>query len=145
MIRMLPEDASFDVLFGAETVGSVFRGCEPATAANKDRALGRLKGLNAKQRQDFLRLVRSAWAGVPDGDPLGTEAFERGADTVVYLGSALPSYGAEVDAGRIAASVRRWNRQRQVRFFGIGVGNHGSGLLSDLASASPYGESAAIP
>ncbi|HEU4394206.1 MAG TPA: hypothetical protein VFS92_01495, partial [Planctomycetota bacterium] len=68
-----------------------------------------------------------------------------GADTVVYFGTALPSYGAELDPGRIVSSVRRWNRVRQVRFLGVGVGTHGSGLLADLASTAPVGGSVAIP
>ncbi len=144
MIRGLPADASFDVVFGAESANSVFRGCQPATPENRDRAVGRLKGLNAKQRQDFLKLARAAWAGAPDGDPLSPEAFADGADTIVYLGTALPSYGLETDAGRIASTIRRWNRVRQVQFFGIGVGTHGGGLLADLASMTPVGDSAAI-
>ena len=40
--------------------------------------------------------------------------------------------------------VRRWNRVRQVQFFGVGVGNHGSGLLADLANMAPVGGSGAI-
>ncbi len=145
MIRALPADASFDVLFGAESPNAVFRGCQPATQENRDRALGRLKGLNAnKQPQDFLRLARAAWAGAPEGDPLSPESFADGAGTVVYVGTALPSFGLETDSGRIVATVRRWNRVRQVQFFGVGVGTHGDALLADLASMTPIGESAGI-
>jgi hypothetical protein len=144
-IRLLPDDASFDVQFGAESANAVFRGLEPATAENRDRAAGRLRGLGASRRQDFLRLVTAAWAGEPEGDPTSEEAFRRGADTVVYLGTALPSWGADRDPGHIVSSVRRWNRVRQVRFLGVGVGVHGSGLLSDLASSMPVGGSAGIP
>jgi len=144
MIRGLPADASFDVVFGAENAGAVFRSCQPATAENRDRAIGRLKGLNGKERQDFLKLARAAWAGSQEGDPLSPAAFQDGADTVVYVGTALPSWGAETDPGRLAATIRRWNRVRQVQFFGIGVGPHGSGLLADLASTMPVGGSAGI-
>ena len=145
MIRGLPADASFDVAFGAEAVGAVFRKMEPATEADKDRAIDRLGGLNAKLRQDFLRLARAAFAAEPEGDPMDPRAFAEGADTVIYVGTALPSRGDETDPGRIAATVRRWNRVRQAQFFGIGVGTHGSGLLADLASMPPVGGSAGIP
>jgi hypothetical protein len=144
MIRQLPADASFDVVFGAETAGAVFRSPQPATPENRDRAEGRVRGLNAKERQDVLRLLTAAWASSPEGDPLSPESFAEGADTVVYLGTALPSWGAERDAGRIASTVRRWNRVRQVQFFGIGVGAHGTGLLADLASMTPVGGSSGI-
>ncbi len=144
MIRGLPADAAFDVVFGAESAGAVFRSCQPATPENRERALGRIRGLAGKERQDFLELVRAAWAGSGEADPISPEAFAEGADTVVYLGTALPTWGAETDAGRLASTVRRWNRVRQVQFFGIGVGAHGSGLLSDLASMTPVGGSAGI-
>jgi hypothetical protein len=144
LVRGLPADASFDVVFGAESANAVFRGCQPATPENRERALGRLKGLNAHLRQDVLRLAQAAWAGSPEGDPLSPEAFTEGADTVVYFGTALPSFGAERDPGRVASTVRRWNRVRQVQFFGVGVGSHGSGLLADLAGMLPIGETATI-
>ena len=142
-IRRLPDDAAFDLHFGAESPAALFRGLRPATRENRDQAVSRLRGLNAKERQDCGRLLRSAWAGEPDGDPLSREAFE-GADTVVYLGTALPSYGAETDPGRIVSSIRRWNRVRQVRFLGVGVGNHGADLLAGLSSVHPVGGSGAI-
>jgi hypothetical protein len=144
-VRLLPADASFDVVFGAESANAVFRGLQPATEENRDRAVGRLRGLGAAQRQDFLRLVRGAWADGPEGDPTSAASCAEGADTVVYFGTALPSHGAEIDPGRIVSSVRRWNRVRQVRFLGVGVGGHGSGLLADLASSHPVGGSAGIP
>ena len=144
-IRRLPADAAFDVQFGAESAGAVFRSLQPASEENRDRAIGRVRGLAAAKRQDFARLVRGAWAESPEGDPLSPASFRDGADTVIYFGTALPSYGAELDPGRIVSSVRRWNRVRQVRFLGVGVGSHGSGLLADLASTSPVGGSTAIP
>ena len=144
-VRRLPAEASFDVLFGSESANAVFRSLQPASEGNRDRAIGRLRGLAAAKRQDFARLVRGAWSDSPEGDPLSAASFLEGADTVVYFGSALPSHGAELDGGRIVSSVRRWNRVRQVRFLGVGVGTHGSGLLADLASILPVGGSAAIP
>ncbi|MCK6481840.1 MAG: HEAT repeat domain-containing protein [Planctomycetes bacterium] len=144
-VEALPADASFDLHFGDEAPAALFRRLEPATAGAKERAAGRLKGLNGKARQDFGRLIRSAWAGEPDRDPVSEEAFLGGADTVVYVGTALPSWGPERDPGRIVSSVRRWNRVRQVRFLGVGVGTHGSDLLAGLASLSPAGGSASIP
>ena len=144
-IRALPADASFDVMFGGESANALFRNLEPATGENREKAVGRLRGLNGKQRQDFLRLIRAAMAGQPDGDPVSAEAFRDGADAVVYLGTALPSFGAELDSGRIASTVRRWNRVRQVQFLGLGVGTHGQGLLADLASGPPLGASGGIP
>jgi hypothetical protein len=143
-IRMLPAAAAFDVMFGAETANAAFRNLEAATDEAKEKAIGRLKGLAGKQRQDFLRLIRSAMSGQPDGDPTSAAACADGADTVVYFGTALPSFGAEIDAGRVASIVRRWNRVRQVQFLGVGVGNHGSGLLADLASTPPMGASGGI-
>jgi hypothetical protein len=141
----LPEDAAFDIHFGGESSSALFRGLEPASAANRERAASRLKGLGARGKQDFLRLLRGAFAGDPEGDPLAPQAFLQGPDTVLYLGSALPSFGAETDDGRILSSFRRWNRVRQVRFLGVGVGNHGAGLLGGLASLRPVGASGAIP
>jgi hypothetical protein len=143
-IRALPEDARFEVVFGAETSGGVFGNLEPATPESKEKAIGRLRGLNGKQRQDFLRLLRTAFAGRFEADPLSPQAGEEGADTVVYFGTALPSWGLETDPVRIASTVRRWNRVRQVQFLGVGVGNHGGGLLLDLASSMPAGTAAAI-
>ncbi len=143
-IAGLPPDAAFDLHFGGETSAAVFRGCEPASAAGKDQASGRLRGLNGRGRQDFLRLVRGALAGDPEGDPLSPEAFLEGPDTVVYVGTALPSFGAEKDTGRILSTLRRWNRVRQVRFLCVGVGNHGSDLLGGLASLRPVGAASAI-
>ena len=143
-IRRLPADAAFDVQFGNESSGAVFRSLQPASDENRDRAVGRLRGLSAAKRQDFARLVRGAWADAPEGDPLSPASLRDGADTIVYFGTALPSYGAELDPGRIVSSVRRWNRVRQVRFLGVGVGTHGSGLLADLASTAPVGGSVAI-
>lgn len=144
-VAALPPDASFDLHFGGESPAALFRRLQPATAENRERAASRLRGLNAKERQDFLRLIRSAMAGEPDGDPFSPAAFLEGADTVVYLGSALPSFGQETDGGRILASVRRWNRVRQVQFLCVGVGNHGSDLLAGLASVAPVGASTGIP
>jgi len=143
-LRGLPEDVSFDVMFGAETANAVFRNLEPATHENREKAVARLRGLNGKARQDFLRLMKAALAGQPDGDPVAAEAFLKGADTIVYVGTALPSFGSELDSGRLAATVRRWNRVRQVQFLGIGVGTHGQGLLAELASGPPVGGSSGI-
>lgn len=140
----LPEDAALDLHFGGETSAALFRGPEPATAGHRDQAATRLRGLSGKGRQDFLRLVRGAYCGDPEGDPISPEAFRDGPDTVIYLGTALPSYGAEKDPERILSSLRRWNRVRQVRFLCVGVGNHGADLLAGLASIRPVGAAAAI-
>ena len=144
-IRKLPDDAAFDMVFGAESSTSLFGGLEPATEANRERAVSRLAGLNAKGRQDYLELMTLALSGKAGRDPLSPEAFRDGPDTVVYVGTALPSFGAEDDAGRIVSRIRRWNRVRQVSFLGLGVGNHGRGLLGDLATLPPVGATAAIP
>jgi len=133
------------MVFGAESSTSLFGGLEPATEANRERAVSRLAGLNAKGRQDYLELMTLALSGKAGRDPLSPEAFRDGPDTVVYVGTALPSFGAEDDAGRIVSRIRRWNRVRQVSFLGLGVGNHGRGLLGDLATLPPVGATAAIP
>lgn len=142
-IDELPADVSFDVVFGGESVNALFRSLEPATAANRSRAASRLKGLNARGKQDFMGVLRQAMAE-PVRDPAEEEAHSLGADTVVYLGTALPSHGAETDSRRILATVRRWNVTRQVSFLGVGVGTHNGDLLADLASLEPRGGSTAI-
>ncbi len=140
----LPRDAHFDVVFGAESVNALFRRLEPATPENVSRAVSRLRTLSGRGRQDLLGCLRQAMAA-PSTDPLSEEARTEGADTVVYVGSALPTYGAETDPRRVATTFRRWNSLRQVVFLGVGVGNHGGDLLSDLASTEPRGAKSAIP
>jgi hypothetical protein len=143
-VEGLPADVSFDIVFGAESINALFRGLEPATQENKARAISRLRGLSAKGRQDFHGLIKAAM-GTPERDPDAAEAHALGADTVIYVGTALPSHGAETDRRRILASVRRWNLTRQVSFLGIGVGNHDGDLLSELASTEPRGGNTSVP
>ena len=144
-IEALPADAAFDVHFGDEAPSALFRKLEPATAENKGRAVARRPGGNRQGPPPIAPRQRPPRAGGPDKDPFSKAAFLDGADTVVYVGSALPSWGAEKDGGRIVSTLRRWNRVRQVRFLGVGVGNHGADLLAGLASISPSGGSTAIP
>jgi len=143
-IETLPADCAFDVVFGAESVNAVFRRPERATPEAKGRALGRLRGLGARGRQDLHALLRTAMAE-PALDPLDPEAFLEGADTVVYLGTALPSFGTVADTGRILSALHRADRTRQVSFLSVGVGNHGGDFLENLAQIPPGGAHAAVP
>ncbi|MHC4820761.1 MAG: HEAT repeat domain-containing protein [Planctomycetota bacterium] len=143
-IEHLPEDVHFDVVHGAESANAIFRRLVPATADNKARVTKRLDGLSAANRQDMFELLRLGLS-LPENEPTAPKAYREGADTIVYIGTALPTWGEETDTRRIVSTLRRWTRVRQVTFQGLGVGNHGADLLADLAGLTPRGNNSSIP
>ena len=141
MLRTLRDGVLFDVMVYSGSPTFAFGKLTPADGASRRRAEGRIASLSPGGPGNLHGAV------VRTFDPHGKDPYADpdGPDTVVlFSDGALMEPGSE-DPTEVAASARRWNAVRQIRFLVVGTGQSDPTVLTRLASGPPEGVSTSVP
>lgn len=122
VIKAMPEDYGFNIIYYSTEVKSVSERLERATPEAKERALNAVSRLQPVGGTNIYGALQTAFDD-PD------------IDTIYLLTDGQPSGGLIVDPVEIADQVARWNGSRRIRIHGIAVGID-SVLIKSLADDS---------
>jgi hypothetical protein len=141
MLRTLRDGVLFDVMVYSGSPTFAFGKLTAADAGTRRRAETRVASLSPGGHSNLHGAVVRAF------DPRGKDPYaaEDGPDTVVlFSDGGLEEPGSE-DPTEVAASARRWNAVRQIRFLAVGTGQSDPTVLTRLASGPPEGVATSVP
>jgi hypothetical protein len=143
-IQNLSPDVSFNIVTYGASANAAFSDFEPATPMNKTKGIRRVASLSAGGNANFYSGLEKAFKLVSK-DPVDLESMLRGPEVVFFLSDGSSDYGEIKEAYRAFEEAERWNRYRQIQFHCIGVGQHDSRVLGELANLGPGGALASVP
>ncbi len=109
VLRLLPEDALFNVVFFESKVTALEKKLIKMKKATRQKALRFVSEQYAVGSTALYPALELAFA-----DPL--------VDTIYLLSDGAPTEGEITDVAEIRAQVRRWNSARHVRIHGVAMG-----------------------
>jgi hypothetical protein len=131
-LDMLSDRAHFGVLLFDRAVRRFAGGLSRADAPSRLRARSWLFEREPRGETNLGDALREAFRLAAGLD--GPSAPLGGADTVFLLTDGRPTAGGLQSSDRILDAVRRWNRSARITIHCVGLGDHDSGLLTELAA-----------
>lgn len=125
VIRMLADDAYFNVILFSEGAKAWQPTLVPATKTNREAAVAWANALPAEggtNTWDSLELAFQIAGASSD------KKRDQGADTIFFVSDGQPSVGRLTDPNEILVELARLNRTRRVRINTITIGSEGSGI-----------------
>jgi HEAT repeat protein len=120
VLKMLAEDAYFNVILFSEGARPWQQTLVPATRANREAAMAWAQALPAEGGTNTWDSLELAFQ-IPGPK-------NQGADTIFFVSDGQPSVGRLTDPNEILAELARLNRARRVRINTITIGKEGSGI-----------------
>ena len=131
-IESLPPDATFNILFYNDHYTVFKERMVKANGANKREARDYIGGITASSSTNIYDTLERAFQ--IGGQGAVDKAYKVNFDTIFFLTDGSPTSGKTTDTGEILAEVDRWNKTKRIKVHCVGIGQHNSPFLQQLAA-----------
>ena len=143
-INQLTPEVHYNIVTYGASANAAFSEFVPATPMNKVKGIRRVTSLSAAGNANLYSGLEKTFKLISK-DPVDLASMLEGPAVVFFVSDGSSDYGEIKEAYRAFEEAERWNRYRQLQFHCVGVGQHDSRVLGELANMGPGGAIVSIP